>query len=818
MDALDLEVYDGNRFDNTVFLGPVDGFGSVPAIERNGPDRRLGYENRGLSGFSFRETRAPDRPAFAFRGTRYGRVGKLSVLGYAVRDDSFPKTDERYWGPDNQHSFAEVNDKTEGTEDPSSDNGIYEIWTGGFCQVLLGGADIHTNGDFTFGRDVNVENVKYLVRSLGGQARSMLFERWIAADVWTCFSNVDPSDNEHGQFGGKIETLSLGGFVGRIFEFTGTPVLGPLQFDCTKAESLHRIGDWTGNTSSEGGLIFQTGNLQFLPIKTMEYEVPANVMGGNNQSAITFNAMSFGGTEVLSMMPPDVRLRDGSRFHTILSISQPWQKAAWNASLGIYAGSTQHDVKATLYGDTDVHNVSTGEFRHGHIALPYWIERGRFAGASVEFTHRRPKFSRPKANFTTEIDGLQVSLTLADGIAIPTPRAVGFCAGGAVRCTATGQILWVKSVVDRTVHCDAVSGHDFTTATVSSDGSWEFIAGGYKTPEAPLWGAFTKDSPTIAIQGSTDGLKVGDLLSVHQYGRGNFGPDPRIKEINDGAIELEAPVGVSGEFPLFVWIEEIEDMGMGLGIGMGVGENTGGGGLESDVAAAMARTGGVWFDPSDAATVFQERSSPSTAATNGDPVGTIQDKNGTNHGIPATDGQRATLTTSGGITFLDFDSASNNSYIFSNSIAFGRASAVFLGIRRQVSGTNLVRMMGDNGPGTFGMAWTTNLDAFLGGFGGGQRITEPLAGDTDWHVLGWTRQSVDSEAGEATLRVDGVEIDSLGHTETGATYTPILGGSGGTGSANNILADVSQMILCEDLPTADEIASIEAYITAKNGG
>jgi hypothetical protein len=812
MDALDLEVYDGNKFDNTVFIGPVDGFGSVPAIERNGPSRRLGYENRGLSGFSFREGRVPDRPAFAFRGTRYGRIGKLSVLGYAVRDTAYPKTDERYWGNDNQHSFAEVNDKTVGTEDPSSDNGFYDVWAGGFCQVLLNGADIIHNGDFTFGRDVNCENVKYLARSLGHQARSMLFERWIAADVWTCFSNIDTTTGQQGQFGGKVETLSLGGFIGRIFEFGGTPLLGPMQFDCTKAESLYRIGDWTGNGSSEGSLVFQTANLLFLPIKTLEYDVPANVMGGNNQSAVIFNSTDFAGSEVLSMMPADVRIRDGSRFTSILGISAPWQKAAWNASLGIYAGSTQHDVKATLYGNPDVHNVSTGEYRHGHIALPYWVERAHFSGTGIEINHSRPVFARPKADFTTTVDGLDVTLELDAGIDIPTPRAVGFYQGGAARCDVTGQILWIKGVIGRKVYAEAMSGHDFTTATVSDAGSWQFIAGGYKTPKAPLWGKFTSGSATISVEGSTEGLKVGDLLSVHQYGRGDFGDDPRIKEIHDSTIELEAPVGVSGELPLFVWIEEIE---MQMGLGMGVGNSPSGSSLESNVAAAMARTGGVWYDPSDAATVFQERSSPSTTAGNGDLVGTIQDKNGTNHGVPATDGQRATLTVSGGVTYLDFDSANSCSYIFSNSVAFGTASAVFLGIRRQAAGTNLVRMMGDNGPGTFGMAWTTNLDAFLGGFGGGQRITEPLAGDTDWHVLGWTRDSVGNEA---TLRVDGVEIDSLGHTETGATYTPILGGSGGTGGANNILADVTQMIVMEDLPTADEIASIEAFITAKNGG
>ena len=809
MNVSDLVAGYPTRVHDTLQLGTATGFLSVPPVVGKGPSRRLQSNQDDLTGIDFLPT---DVPVFAARGTRWSLVAMMGIQGHAVRDTSFPMTDERYWGEDNQHSVLEVSDVTAGTELPASDNGIRDVWAGGFCQVVLNGADTEVNSDFTHMRDISCEDVKYFCKSEAGQGRSMHMLRITVANCWTVLSNIDP-DGTHGQLGGHVDTMSVGGFIGRIFEFSGTAVLGPLIFSSLKAEGLYRIGDWKAN-ANEGALIFNAGNLNFRHRPSQGTGIPANVMGGNNQAAQIFNGVKLLGTPVLSMMPADVRLQQGARFDSEASLSEDWAMRAYNASLGVYCGRN-HDLKATIYGDTPLHNVATGEYRHPHVTIPYWMERCEFRDKRVDIRVRRPKFVRQKSEFTTTIDGLDVTLDWQGAIGRVQAQEVGFCKGGAMRCNVTGQILWIKAVDGTTITGAAMNGHDFTTATVSTEGAWEFIGGGYKSPVQPLWGTFD-GTDKVALSGAPDGLGIGDMIAVSQY-RQDFGAAPFIKEIDGNTITLEKPVGFSGDVPLFVWIERDLDMPMSMSLGLGVGDNTGtSGSLETDVAAAMARTGGVWYDPSDAATVFQERSSPSTTAGSGDPVGTIQDKSGTNHGIPATDGQRATLTVSGGITYLDFDSASNNSYIFSNAITFGTASAVFLGIRRQASGTNLVRMMGDNSPGTFGMAWTTNLDAFFGGFTEGtHRVIDPLAGDTDWHVFGWTRDSVGNEA---TLRVDGVEVDSVAHSQASGTFTPILGGSGGTGAANNILADVTQMIVMEDLPTTAEIISIEAFIAAKNGG
>jgi hypothetical protein len=99
---------------------------------------------------------------------------------------------------------------------------------------------------------------------------------------------------------------------------------------------------------------------------------------------------------------------------------------------------------------------------------------------------------------------------------------------------------------------------------------------------------------------------------------------------------------------------------------------------------------GYIFDLSDASTVLQERSSPSTPSGNGDPIGTLLDLSpNAAHLVAPADGQRPTYNVSGENGWAQFDSASNTilsrsysmtdptTYVFSfrytDEIAFGGA-------------------------------------------------------------------------------------------------------------------------------------------------
>lgn len=66
---------------------------------------------------------------------------------------------------------------------------------------------------------------------------------------------------------------------------------------------------------------------------------------------------------------------------------------------------------------------------------------------------------------------------------------------------------------------------------------------------------------------------------------------------------------------------------------------------------------GIWLDPSDLSTLYQERTGATTPATIGDPVGTVLDKSGNdNHATAPSDAARPTLQqTAEGFYYLSFD-------------------------------------------------------------------------------------------------------------------------------------------------------------------
>ena len=81
--------------------------------------------------------------------------------------------------------------------------------------------------------------------------------------------------------------------------------------------------------------------------------------------------------------------------------------------------------------------------------------------------------------------------------------------------------------------------------------------------------------------------------------------------------------------------------------------------LLGDAIANLFSNGeqGVWYDPSDLTTLFQN-SDGTTAVAVGDPVGYIADKSGNaNHAIQATSAKRPTLRESGGLYYLEFSGA-----------------------------------------------------------------------------------------------------------------------------------------------------------------
>lgn len=108
----------------------------------------------------------------------------------------------------------------------------------------------------------------------------------------------------------------------------------------------------------------------------------------------------------------------------------------------------------------------------------------------------------------------------------------------------------------------------------------------------------------------------------------------------------------------------------------------------------------VWYDPSDLSTLFQERTgaSATTAASVGDPVGTVLDKSGNDyHATAPSDAARPTLQqTVGGEYFLDFDGTDDSMSTASTvDLSSTDKVTIFAGMRRDTTSVYIFYELSD---------------------------------------------------------------------------------------------------------------------------
>jgi hypothetical protein len=98
---------------------------------------------------------------------------------------------------------------------------------------------------------------------------------------------------------------------------------------------------------------------------------------------------------------------------------------------------------------------------------------------------------------------------------------------------------------------------------------------------------------------------------------------------------------------------------------------------------------GVWYDPSDLGTLFQDSAGTTPVTATGQPVGRILDKSGRgNHAIQATSGSRPIYRDVGGFRYLEFDGVDDFlRATFTITQPIDRISAV-----KQISWTNADRI------------------------------------------------------------------------------------------------------------------------------
>ena len=252
----------------------------------------------------------------------------------------------------------------------------------------------------------------------------------------------------------------------------------------------------------------------------------------------------------------------------------------------------------------------------------------------------------------------------------------------------------------------------------------------------------------------------------------------------------------------------------------------------ADSVAAMFASGeqGVWYDPSNLSSMFQDSAGTIPVTAVGQPVGRILDQSGRgNHATQAAAASRPLLQQdAGGRYYLNFDGVDDSLISASIDLTGTAQATMFSGIRKMTDTVGMVvesSSVSDNNPGTF---------AYLTGNGGANTAFR-LRGSTVYAQQIFTTTAaplseVDTcsfDISQATSATE-IIIRSNGFLKSTATSAAAESGSGNFGNYPIYVAmrngaslpftgRIYSLILRGATSTAAQIAAGEAYVNSKTG-
>mgnify|MGYP000883493968 CR=1 FL=1 len=238
---------------------------------------------------------------------------------------------------------------------------------------------------------------------------------------------------------------------------------------------------------------------------------------------------------------------------------------------------------------------------------------------------------------------------------------------------------------------------------------------------------------------------------------------------------------------------------------------------------------GIWLDPSDFSTLFQDAAGTTPVTAVGQPVGKILDKSGRgNHATQSTGASRPTLQQdSNGLYYLSFDGTDDG--MATPSINFTGTDKMTVWAGAQSASTaataiiaELSSTTGAGNPGSMAVLWPRlpyAVNFGLAGTAAASRSTSASA-DTGLRVISCAFDiSSASTVDEIKPRVNGAAPSLLtvdaGPAGTGnfGNYPLYIGRRGGTSLPFN--GRLYQLIVRGAESNAGQIAATEAYVNAK---
>ena len=250
------------------------------------------------------------------------------------------------------------------------------------------------------------------------------------------------------------------------------------------------------------------------------------------------------------------------------------------------------------------------------------------------------------------------------------------------------------------------------------------------------------------------------------------------------------------------------------------------GGATSFTPASLFASGeqGVWYDPSDMSTMFQDSAGTIPVTAAGQPVGKILDKSGRgNHASQATAAKRPLLQTSGGLWYLQFDGVDDALSTGNINLTTTNKLGCFFGARKlsDASAGMLVELTIESnvyngfyisapeGVGDYGVRVSSGAGYNHATFNA--PITNVFSGN-------WDRSAASLSLGVVD-RFNGVlNTTNPTGTLTNTAYPnlPLFIGSR-AGSSFPFNGNLYQLVVLGRTPTALETTNTEAYIAAKSG-
>jgi hypothetical protein len=250
---------------------------------------------------------------------------------------------------------------------------------------------------------------------------------------------------------------------------------------------------------------------------------------------------------------------------------------------------------------------------------------------------------------------------------------------------------------------------------------------------------------------------------------------------------------------------------------------SGGGSLEAVIASLFANgEQGLWLDPSDLSTMFQDDGGTTPAAVDA-VVGLIRDKSGRgNHAPQTSSGNRPILRFSGGLYYLEFDGSDD--FLVTSSIDFsgGDKISVFASVYK-ASDAAVGSVVGlssapQTNTGTFELFAPAN--AGTANFAFRSRGSSSATPSPTGHAAPLTRVLTglgDISGDSATIYVDGIATVSSADQGTG-NYgnSPIYIGARG-GTSNRFNGRLYGLIVRAGVTIQPQLAQVQRYLGIKSG-